>query len=104
MVEPPRLQVQFDARQKVIPILIEKHCKQSYTLKVIPPEKEKNPKPGPMKRPTFQVLDASGELVAFFNPWGGGECMKEEFKPYFNRLKKEIEKAAKDALADFKGH
>jgi len=104
MVEPPRLRVQFDAREKIIPILFEKHCKQEYTLKIIPPIEEKDPKPGPIKRPTFQVLDQSGELVAFFNPHGGGECSKEEFKPYFERLKKEIEKAAKDALADFEGH
>ena len=104
MVEPPRLQVQFDAREKIIPLLFEKHCKHDYTLKIIPPENEKDPKPGPIKRPTFQILDESGDLVAFFNPWGGGECYKEEFKHFFERMKKEIEKAAKDALAEFEGH
>jgi hypothetical protein len=104
MAEPPRLRVQFDARQKVIPLLFDKHCKQGYILKVIPPEIEKDPKPGPIARPTFQVLDQVGELVAFFNPWGGGECKKEEFKSYFDRLKTEIEKAAKEALADFEGY
>lgn len=98
MVEPPRLQVQFDARQKIIPIIIEQHCKKDFTLKEIPPEIEKDPKPGPTPRPTFQILDKSGELVAFFNPWGGGECFKEEFKHYFERMK------AEDALAEFEGY
>ena len=104
MVEPPRLQVQFDAREKMIPILFEKHCSDKYTLKIIPPEKEENPKPGPIKRPTFQILDQSGELVAYFNPWGRAECYSDEFKEIYKRLIKKIEKAAKDALADFKKH
>ena len=104
MVEPPRLRVQYDAREKMIPILFEKHCKDNFKLKIIPPVKEKDPKPGPIKRPTFQVIDARGELVAFFNPWGGAECYKDEFKHFFDRMVKKIEKAAKDALDDFKGH
>lgn len=104
MVEPPRLQVQFDARQKIIPILFEKHCSHNYELEIIPPKKEKNPKPGPIARPTFRVLDSTGELIAFFNPHGAAECFKDEFKYYFEKMVQEIEKAAKDALEEFKGH
>ncbi|NHJ85832.1 MAG: hypothetical protein FK734_10245 [Asgard group archaeon] len=103
MVEPPRLQVQFDARQKMIPILFERHCKANYKLNIIPPKKEKDPMPGPIPRPTFQVLDDTGELIAFFNPWGAAECYKEEFKPFFEKMVKEIEHAAKEALMGFQG-
>ncbi|MBD3189060.1 MAG: hypothetical protein GF308_00365 [Candidatus Heimdallarchaeota archaeon] len=104
MVEPPRLRVQFDARENQIPIVFEKHCSEDYKLEVIPPKKEKDPKPGPIRRPTFRILNASGELVAFFNPHGAAECYKEEFKPFFDRMKQEIEKAAKEALEEFLGH
>ena len=104
MVEPPRLQAQFDAREKIIPILFEKHCKDKYQLEIVEPEKEKDPIPGPIKRPTFRILDDSGELVAFFNPWGGAECYKDEFQHFFKKMVKKIENAAKDALADFEGH
>lgn len=103
MVEPPRLQVQFDARQKIIPELIKKHCENKYKMKIVEPKEEKDPKPGPIKRPTFQVLDDNGELIAFFNPWGGAECYKDEFKHFFDKIVKKIEKAAKDALDDFTG-
>ncbi len=101
MVEPPRLQVQFDAREKIIPILFEKHCKDKYKLKIIPPTKEKDPKPGPILRPTFQIVDESGELIAFFNPWGKAECYKEEFKHFFEKMVREIEAAVKDALEEY---
>ncbi|HUU79285.1 MAG TPA: hypothetical protein VMX55_13145 [candidate division Zixibacteria bacterium] len=104
MVEPPRLQAQFDARQKIIPILFEKYCKENYKLEIIPPKKEKDPKPGPIARPTFRVLDSSGELVAFFNPWGNAECYKDKFKELYEKLVREIEKTAKDALRDFEGY
>lgn len=104
MVEPPRLQVQFDAREKIIPIVFQKNCSENYELEVIPPKKETDPKPGPIKRPTFRILDSSGELVAFFNPHGAAECYNEEFRPCFDRMAHEIEKAAKDALEEFKGH
>ena len=104
MVEPPKLQVQFDARQNIIPVLFEKHCKDNYKLKIIPPKKEKDPKPGPIARPTFQILDDSGEIIAFFNPWGKAECFKDEFKHFFEKMVNEIENAAKDALAEFEGH
>ncbi|HUT82829.1 MAG TPA: hypothetical protein VMZ29_16655 [Candidatus Bathyarchaeia archaeon] len=103
MVEPPRLRVQFDAREKIIPLIIEQHCKGNYKLNIVKPEKEIDPKPGPIRRPTFQVLDTTGELVAFFNPWGGAECYKTEFKHFFEKMVAEIEKAAKDALAEFEG-
>ncbi|MHA1221077.1 MAG: hypothetical protein ACTSQB_05020 [Candidatus Heimdallarchaeota archaeon] len=103
MVEPPRIGVQFDARQKIIPILFEKHCQDKYKLEILLPEKEKDPKPGPSRRPTFRVLDESGELVAFFNPFGNAECFKDEFKHFFDRMVKEIEYAAKEALSDFEG-
>ena len=104
MVEPPRLQVQFDARQKMIPIIFEKYCKEKYLLEIIPPKKEKDPKPGPIQRPTFRVLNELGELYAFFNPWGNAECYKEEFKPLFDKIIIEIEKATKEALRNFEGH
>lgn len=103
MVEPPRLQVQFDAREKIIPILFEKHCKDKYKLLIIPPAIEKNPRPGPSKRATFHILDDSEELVAYFNPWGNAVCYKDEFKHFFDRLVKEINQAAKDALEEFEG-
>ena len=103
MVEPPRLQVQFDAREKIIPEIVKKHCNESYLLQIINPEEEKDPKPGPISRPTFRVLDDSGELVAHFNPWGGSECHKEEFKHFYEKMVADIEKAAADALAEFKG-
>ncbi|MBN1327897.1 MAG: hypothetical protein JXA54_00360 [Candidatus Heimdallarchaeota archaeon] len=102
MVEPPHLQVEFDTRQKMIPIVFEKYCKANYRLKIVPPKKEKDPKPGPILRPTFQVIDESGELIAFFNPWGGAECYKEEFKHFFARIVKEIEKGVEEAARDFK--
>ena len=104
MVEPPRIQVQFDARQEIIPILFEKNCKDNYKLEIIPPKKEKDPKPGPIPRPTFRVLDDSGELIAYFNPRGNAECYKDEFKHFFDRMVKEIEKAADDALREFEGY
>ncbi len=103
MVEPPHLQAEFDARQKLIPQVFEKHCKQNYTLKIIPPKKEKDPLPGPIARPTFQILDDSGELIAFFNPWGKAECYKDEFKHFFDRIVKEIETGVEEAKRDFKG-
>ena len=103
MVEPPRLQVQFDAREKIIPILIEKYCKDKYELVIIPPTIEKDPKPGPIKRPTFHLRDDSGEVVAYFNPWGNAVCYKEEFKHIYDKMVKEINQAAKDALEEFEG-
>ena len=74
-----------------------------YKLVIIPPTIEKDPKPGPIKRPTFHIRDDSGELVAFFNPWGTAACYKEEFKHFFDRMVKEINQAAKDALEEFEG-
>ena len=103
MVEPPRLQVQFDARQKTIPIVFDKYCKDKFQLEIVPPKKEKDPKPGPIKRPTFRILDEKGKLVAYFNPWGNAECYNDNFKDFFDRMVKDIEKAAKDALVEFKG-
>lgn len=103
MVEPPRLRVQFDAREKIIPILFEKHCKDKYQLEIIPPKEDEDPKPGPIQRPTFQVVDEYGELIAFFNPWGKAECYKEEFKHFFDKMIEKIEAAAKDALEEFEG-
>ena len=97
MVEPPRLQAQFDARENIIPKIIKKYCKENYHLEVIPPEKEEDPKPGPIRRPTFRVLNDSRELVAHFNPWGGSKCHKEKFKHIFEKMVVGIEKAAADA-------
>jgi len=96
MVEPPRLQVQFDAREKIIPILFEKYCKETYKFVTIPPTVEKNPRPGPIR-------DESGELLAFFNPWGATSCYKEDFKPIYDKMVEEINQAAKDALEEFEG-
>lgn len=104
MVEPPRLQIQFDAREEVIPKVFEKYCKDNYKLDIIQPKKEKNPKPGPIARPTFRVLGDKEELIAFFNPWGHAECYQDEFKKHFKKMVKEIEKAAKDALREFQRH
>lgn len=103
MVEPPRLRVQFDAREKIIPILFEKYCKETYKFVTIPPTVEKDPRPGPIKRPTFHIRDESGELLAFFNPWGATSCYKEDFKPIYDKMVEEISQAAKDALEEFEG-
>jgi hypothetical protein len=105
MVEPPRIQVQVDARQKAIPTLFARFCPEDkYDLEIVSPKKEKHSKPGPSKRPTFRILNKSGELVAYFNPWGNAECYKDDFQPLFDKIVKKIEKAAADALAKFKGH
>ncbi|NHJ49663.1 MAG: hypothetical protein FK733_17870 [Asgard group archaeon] len=101
MVEPPRLRVQFDAREKIIPIIFDKYCKGKFTLEIIPPEKEDDPKPGPIPRPTFRVLDKSCDLLAHFNPWGGAKCHDKDFIDTFELMKKDIEKAAQDALDEF---
>ena len=103
MVEPPRLQVQFDAREKIIPILYEKYCKDKYKFLTIPPTIEKNPKPGPIKRPSFHLRDDSGEVVASFNPWGIASCYKEDFKSISDTIVEEMNQAAKDALDEFEG-
>jgi hypothetical protein len=103
MVEPPRLRVQFDAREEMIPKVFEKYCKKKYILEIIPPEKEEDPKPGPIPRPTFRVLTHSKELVAHFNPWGGSKCYSDDFINIFDKMEADIEAAAKEALADFEG-
>ena len=103
MVEPPRLQVQFDAREKIIPILFEKYCKDKYQFVTVPPTREKNPRPGPIKRPTFHIRDDSEEIVAFFNPWGTAACYKEDFRQIYDIIVKEMNQAAKDALQEFEG-
>ncbi|MEA2071012.1 MAG: hypothetical protein U9O98_06945 [Asgard group archaeon] len=103
MVEPPRLQVQLDARQNAIPASFEEICsKDNFELKIILPKKEKDPKPGPSKRPTYRILDNSGGLIAYFNPWGNAEYYNENFKPFFDKMVKKIEQAAAKALEKFK--
>jgi len=82
----------------------EKYCKEKHTLEVIPPKKEKNPKPGPIPRPTFRILDSAGELVAFFNPHGRAECYKDDFKPLFEKMLAEIKTAVKEAALEFQQH
>lgn len=103
MVEPPKLQVQFDAREKIIPILFDKYCNDTYKFVTVPATVEKDPKPGPIKRPTFHIRDESGELIAHFNPWGAAACYNEEFKPIFDKMVEEINQAVKDALDEFEG-
>ncbi|MCF2144604.1 MAG: hypothetical protein K9W42_12965 [Candidatus Heimdallarchaeota archaeon] len=103
MVEPPYLQVEFDTRQKFIPKLVEKYCKEKYRLEIIPPKIGADPKPGPIPRPTFRILDVTtGELVAFFNPHGRAECYHDDFEPLFEQILTDLKKAVEEAALEFK--
>lgn len=104
MVKHPRYQAMDDARERAIPLLYLKYCKYDYKLEIIPPVKEKDPKPGPIPRPTFRMLNLKDNLVAHFHPYGTGKCYKDDFKPTFDKIMQEIDKAAKEALALYEGH
>ena len=104
MVKHPRYQAMDDGRQSEIPRAFERHCGNMYQLKRIEPVREKDPKPGPIPRPTFQVLDSDGKLVAHFHPWGNSECHDESFRQIFELMNKDIEQAATRALQEYERH
>ncbi len=70
-------------------------------MKKIEPREPKERIPGPLPRPTFQVLDTKGNLAAFFHPSGHAECRDESFRAIFDRMQRNIERAANKALDDF---
>ncbi len=104
MVKHPRYQAMDNARQSEIPRAFAKYCGKEFEIKRIEPVREKDPKPGPIPRPTFQILNASGTLVAHFHPNGYSECHDESFRNIYEKMKDAIEKAAQRALEEYEGH
>lgn len=102
MVKHPRYQDMDDARQKEIPKAFEKYCSKNFILKEIPPIIEQEPRPGPIPRPAFQVLDKDEAVIAYFHPWGNAKCYRDDFKIIFDQMVDYIEKAAEIALQEYK--
>ncbi len=101
MVKPPRFQAMDNARQREIPVAFEKFKTAQFQMKKIEPKELEEKIPGPLPRPTFQILDSDGKLVAFFHPHGYGECKEESFKPIFDKMFKAIKRAANKALKEY---
>ncbi|MFW9924854.1 MAG: hypothetical protein ACFFDW_16370 [Candidatus Thorarchaeota archaeon] len=104
MVKHPRYQAMDDARQKEIPLAFEEFCSKNFSLEIIPPIKEEPPRPGPIPRPAFRVLDQDKTIVAYFHPWGNSKCYREDFQLIFDKMNKAIEEAAAEALRIYEGH
>lgn len=101
MVKHPRYQAMDNARQHEIPIAFERHKTRDFRMKKIEPRESKERIPGPLPRPTFQVLDKKENLAAFFHPSGHAECRDESFRAIFDRMQRDIERAASKALDEF---
>ncbi|MBD3406364.1 MAG: hypothetical protein GF411_09660 [Candidatus Lokiarchaeota archaeon] len=102
MVKHPKYQAMDDARQSEIPRAFEKYCPEEYELDIIQPKRD--PRPGPIPRPTFRVLDSDGHLLAHFHPNGYSECHNDSFKDIYEKMKVMIEKAAKRGYEEYQGH
>lgn len=101
MVKHPRYQAQDDGRQEEIPRAFERHCGKDFELKRIKPKVPDDPLPGPILRPTFQILDKSGNLVAHFHGGGGSKCHDDGFKVIYEKMKSDIERAGLEAMAEY---
>ena len=104
MVKHPRYQAMDQARQDEIPLAFEKFCKnkEKYEIRIIEPKIPEESIPGPTPRPTFQIIDkTTGELLAYLHPYGHGECCIDEFEDTYNKIFKQVEKAAVRALKEY---
>jgi hypothetical protein len=93
-----------NAREYAIPRAFKEYCSSDFQLKRIEPFIPDEPRPGPIPRPTFEVYDKFGEMVAQFYPNGYSECKVELFRPFYDRMIKAIEKAAQRALKEYNDH
>jgi hypothetical protein len=101
MVKHPRYQAMDNARQHEIPVAFDRHNTGKFRMKKIEPREPKERIPGPLPRPTFQVLEKNGNLVAFFHPNGHAECRNASFRVIFDKMQRDIEEAASETLDNF---
>ena len=101
MVKHPRYQAQDVGRMEEIPRAFKRYCPESYELERIGPFREEDPRPGPIPRPTFRVLNEKGDLVAHFHPYGNSECHNDSFKDIFEKMARDIEQAGFSAMESF---
>ena len=101
MVKHPKYQAMDNARQHAIPRAFEEYASEEYTLKRIEPYIPEEPRPGPIPRPTFEVYNKDGEMVAQFYPNGYSDCKHEAFRQIFDRMVNTIEKAGQRGLKEF---
>ena len=104
LVKHPKYQAMDNARQHAIPRAFEEYTNEEYTLKRIEPYISDEPRAGPIPRPTFEVYNKDGKMVAQFYPNGYADCKHEEFRQIFDRMVKAIETAAQRGLKEFMEH
>lgn len=104
MVKHPKYQAMDNAREYAIPCAFEEYAGSEYTLKRIEPYIPDEPRPGPVPRPTFEVFNKDGEMVAKFYPNGYADCKLDAFRPIYDRMLKAIEEAAQRGLKEFMEH
>lgn len=101
LVKHPKYQAMDNAREYAIPRVFEEYASAEYQLKRIEPYIPDEPRPGPIPRPTFEVYNNDGVMVAQFYPNGYADCKHDAFKPIYDRMVKEIEEAAQRGLKEF---
>lgn len=77
-----------------IPMAFEKFCEKNYSLEEQIPEGIDESSEDPRVKTLFHVFNEEKEKVATFNPNGEFQCLKDSFKPIFDRMVQDIEYAA----------
>ncbi|MHA1682221.1 MAG: hypothetical protein ACTSUE_14890 [Promethearchaeota archaeon] len=102
MVKHPKYQAMDRARQEMIPRAFEMLVSTDYKMARVEPSPPSEPVAGPVPRPVFNVInEKTGEIVAVFSPNGYSECMNDDFRGFFKKITRKVEKAAKQALINY---
>ena len=88
-------------RMNEIPRAFKEYGPEDFELKIIEPSPGEELRVGPIPRPTFQVLDKTGRMVAYFHPYGNYGLHDHNFKPIYIKMIRAIEEAAQRALEEF---
>ena len=99
MVKHPRYQAMDNARQNEIPRALDRYCGEVYNWTKVEPQASKGI-PGPIPRPSFHVFKGKDRVASFY-PNGHSECYDDEFKKIYERIEKDVEKVAQEALKRF---
>lgn len=77
-----------------IPMAFEKFCEKSYSLKEEIPEGIDETSEDARVKTIFHVFNEKKEKIATFNPSGEFQCLKDSFKPIFDRMVEDLDYAA----------
>lgn len=104
MVRSPKEQVAEENREYMIPKTFEKYCSNNFQLKRINPLDQPRLNSAYVMtplRPTYAIYDQEGEVVAEFHPNGYAHCKADTFRPIFEKMVDDIEKAAKRVIQKY---